>query len=58
MLIDLIVGSALLLSGLYLLAWYRSPALRERIERPKHHFLLQVSRHEAAVRSSTDEDSP
>lgn len=55
MVIDLIVASAGLLFGLYLLAWYRSPALRERIERPKHEFLLQLARHEAAT-SMQDED--
>jgi hypothetical protein len=40
--IELIVGSAILLAGLYLFWWWRSPALRERIERPKHVFLRQV----------------
>jgi hypothetical protein len=42
MLIDVIVGSAILLSGVYLYFWMRSPALRERIERPKHVFLRQA----------------
>jgi hypothetical protein len=42
MLIDLIVGSALLLFGLYCYFWLRSPALRDRIERPKHVFLEQA----------------
>jgi hypothetical protein len=42
MLIDVIVGSAILLSGVYLYFWARSPALRERIERPKHVFLQQA----------------
>lgn len=42
MLIDLIVGSALLLFGLFLWFWLRSPALRERIEQPKHVFLQQA----------------
>ena len=40
--IDLIVGSALLLSGVYLFFWIRSAALRDRIEKPKHAFLKQV----------------
>jgi hypothetical protein len=40
--IELIVGSAILLAGLYLLWWWRSPGLRERIERPKHDFLQQA----------------
>ncbi|MGA0806412.1 MAG: hypothetical protein ACO3PV_07850 [Pseudohongiellaceae bacterium] len=47
MLIDLIVGSALLLFGLYLLAWLRNPVLRKRIEAPKHVFLAQVLQHDA-----------
>lgn len=48
MLIDLIVASALLLSGLYLWAWYRSPALRDRIEAPKYHFLARLDAQERA----------
>lgn len=55
MLIDLIVGSALLLFGLYLAAWLRSPGLRARIERPKHAFVARVARHE---RGAQNEDSP
>lgn len=47
MLIDLIVGSALLLYGLYFFFWVRSPALRARIERPKHVFLEQAQAHDA-----------
>jgi hypothetical protein len=42
MLIDLIVGSAVLLFGVYLYCWLRSAALRQRIERPKHAFLRQA----------------
>lgn len=42
MLTDLIVGSAVLLFGVYLVCWIRSAALRERIERPKHAFLQQA----------------
>lgn len=56
MLIDLIVGAALLLSGLYLAAWYRSPTLRERIERPKYTFLLQLEQHEAASKRQTGDE--
>jgi hypothetical protein len=44
MLIDLIVGSAVLLFGLFLYFWLRSAALRERIEQPKHVFLEQARR--------------
>jgi len=40
--IDLIVGSALLLCGAYLFFWARSAALRRRIEQPKHAFLEQA----------------
>ena len=40
--IELIVGSALLLGGVYLVWWWRSPRLGERIERPKHEFLQQA----------------
>jgi hypothetical protein len=43
MLIDVIVGSAILLSGVYLYCWASSAALRERIEKPKHVFLQQVN---------------
>jgi len=42
MLIELIIGAALLLSGAYLYCWLRSAALRERIEQPKHQFLQQA----------------
>jgi hypothetical protein len=42
MLIDAIVGAALLLSGAYLACWLRSAALRDRIEQPAHRFLEQV----------------
>jgi hypothetical protein len=45
-LIDLIVGSAVLLFGLFLYFWLRSPALRERIEQPKHVFLAQAQHHD------------
>ncbi len=42
MLIDVIVGSAIVLFGAYLYWWASSAELRERIERPKHVFLQQV----------------
>lgn len=44
--IDVIVGSAIALFGVYLYAWARSAALRERIEQPKHTFLQQVQAHD------------
>jgi hypothetical protein len=40
--IELIVGSAMLLAGLYLVWWWLSPRMRDRIERPKHAFLQQA----------------
>jgi hypothetical protein len=40
--INVIVGSAIMLFGAYLYAWARSAALRERIEQPKHAFLQQA----------------
>jgi hypothetical protein len=42
MLIDVIVGSAILLSGLYLCSWASSATLRRRIEDPKYLFLQQA----------------
>lgn len=39
MIINLIVGTALLLAGGFSLLWFFSPSLRERIEHPKHSFL-------------------
>jgi hypothetical protein len=50
MLIDLIVGAAVLLFGLFLYFWLRSPALRARIERPKHVFLEQAQRQDSDTR--------
>lgn len=46
--IELIVGSAILLAGIYLVWWWRSPAVRERIERPKHVFLQQAQEFDEA----------
>ena len=37
--INFIVGSAIVVSGVYLFAWARSAALRDSIEKPKHVFL-------------------
>lgn len=42
MLIDLVVVSALVLFGTFLLFWLASPAVRARIEQPKHVFLEQA----------------
>jgi len=52
--IDLIVGSAVLLGGLQLLFWLRSPALRERMERPKHVFLEQAQAYDEIVPASIE----
>jgi hypothetical protein len=40
--IDVIVGSAVILFGGYLFVWARSARMRERIEKPKHVFLQQA----------------
>lgn len=50
MLIDLVVGSSVLLFGLFGYFWLRSAALRARIERPKHLFLEQAQRQDEALR--------
>lgn len=52
MLIDAIVGAALLLFGAYLVFWLRSAALRDRIEQPKHLFLQQA---QTQARMSNDD---
>lgn len=46
MLIDLVVVSALVLFGSFLCFWLASPALRARIEHPKHVFLHQARTHD------------
>lgn len=58
MLIDLIVGSAVLLFGLYLLAWCSSPALRDRIEAPKHDFMARVRLQARAHDVGHEEQNP
>lgn len=40
--IELIVGSALLLAGAFLYCWMQSAALRDRIEAPGHAFVEQA----------------
>jgi len=55
--IDLIVGSAVLLGGLQLLLWLRSPALRERMERPKHVFLEQAQAYDENVPASIEQST-
>ncbi len=47
MLIDVIVGSAVLLTALYCWYWWKDPALRARIERPKYVFLAQALDHDS-----------
>jgi hypothetical protein len=44
--IDVIVGTSIMLFGAYLYFWARSAALREQIEQPKHVFLQQVQEHD------------
>ncbi|MFN7916893.1 MAG: hypothetical protein U0Q55_16230 [Vicinamibacterales bacterium] len=46
MITNLIVGASLVLTGLFALAWLRSPALRDRIEEPKHQFQDRLQAHE------------
>ena len=48
MLIDLIVGTAVLLAGVYCWFWLRDPELRARIEQPKHVFLAHVHRQDGS----------
>ena len=55
MLIDLVVVSAVVLFGAYLVLWLASPTLRTRIEAPKHVFLQQARSHDA-VRSHATPD--
>ena len=52
MLIDVIVGSAILLFGVYLYVWASSVALRERIEAPKYEFLNQTRNSDDGVGGS------
>jgi hypothetical protein len=51
---DLIVYSALVLAGLYLLCWLSSSSFRRRIEAPKHHFLDQLQAYDQG--KSPDKD--
>jgi hypothetical protein len=53
MLIDLIVGTAVLLAGGYCVWWLCSPALRARIELPKYSFLEQVQRQQPDPQEDT-----
>lgn len=55
MMIDLIVGSAVLLFGLMLLFWLRSPVLRAHIERPKFVFLQQARAFDAGNKNLNTE---
>ncbi len=59
--IELIVGSALLLIALFCFLWLRDPALRERIERPKHDFLGQAQaydEHKSTITVNTQDGAP
>ena len=48
MLGEFIVGSALVMVAIFGYCWVRDPALRERIERPRHEFIRQVRQLDAA----------
>lgn len=46
MITDVIVYAACVLTGVFVLAWAVSPALRAWIERPKYQFLENVRRYD------------
>lgn len=50
MITNLIVGASLVLTGLFVIAWLRSPALRARIEDPKHQFQGRLQQYETSRR--------
>lgn len=50
MITNVIVGASLVLTGAFVLAWLLSPALRARIEQPKHQFQDALQRYESARR--------
>lgn len=52
MITNVIVGASLVLTGAFILAWLLSPALRARIEQPKHQFQDSLRRYESARRGS------
>lgn len=52
MITNLIVGASLVLTGAFVLAWLFSPALRARIEQPKHQFQDSLLRYESARRAT------
>jgi hypothetical protein len=45
---NLIVIASLVLTGVFVLAWLVSPALRARIEQPKHQFQDTLQQYESA----------
>ena len=49
---NVIVGASLVLTGAFVLAWLLSPALRARIEQPKHQFQDALLRYESARRET------
>lgn len=52
MISDLIVWASVAFTVVFVTAWAASPALRDWIERPKHHFLDAVRGYDAAAGSS------
>lgn len=48
MITNLIVIASLVLTGAFVLAWLVSPALRARIEQPKHQFQDTLQQYESA----------
>ena len=49
MIANVIVVSALVLAGLFVVLWFCSRDLRRRIEEPKRHFQRQVSAYDERV---------
>jgi len=43
-----------LLVGIFILTWWRRPALRQTIEKPKYRFLTQERRFDAAISQSRE----
>ena len=56
MIADIIVMSAAVLTGAFVVAWCASPGLRAWIEMPKHRFTDEVRQHDLAQRLHAKED--
>ncbi|MBP7776685.1 MAG: hypothetical protein KA371_06115 [Acidobacteria bacterium] len=58
MIADLIVWASVVFTTIFVAAWAASPALRARIERPKHRFLEAVRGYDGGARPSGDGEEP